>query len=226
MSRVTRRMMPTARPCNLPPARPIPPSIGPYRILALIGEGAMGIVYEAEQERPHRRVALKIIRPGIATPAMLRRFEHEYEFLGRLQHPGIAQIYEAGVAETGLRAAAVLRDGARARPPARRIRSRPRARRCASGSTLVADIADAVQHAHHRGVIHRDLKPANILVTEAGEPKVLDFGLARAAQRRAAVDGAHDGRRSGRDAELHEPRAGRRATWPSSTRAPTSTRWA
>ena len=77
-----------------------PAQIGPYRILTLIGEGAMGIVYEAEQERPHRRVALKIIRPGIATPSMLRRFEHEYEFLGRLQHPGIAQIYEAGVAES------------------------------------------------------------------------------------------------------------------------------
>src|SRR5688572_17618698 len=78
-----------------------PDRIGPFRILALIGEGAMGIVYEAEQERPRRRVALKIIRPGVATPTMLRRFEHEYEFLGRLQHPGIAQIYQAGVADTG-----------------------------------------------------------------------------------------------------------------------------
>jgi serine/threonine protein kinase len=78
-----------------------PDRIGPYRVVSLIGEGAMGIVYEAEQQLPRRRVALKIIRPGVSTPTLLRRFEHEYEFLGRLQHPGIAQIHQAGVADTG-----------------------------------------------------------------------------------------------------------------------------
>jgi eukaryotic-like serine/threonine-protein kinase len=158
-----------------------PALIGPYRVLALIGEGAMGIVYEAEQERPRRRVALKIIRPGVSTPAMLRRFEHEYEFLGRLQHDGIAQIYQAGIADTGfgpqpyfameLVRGRKLDDYARLKELDLRQRL-----------TMVAEIADAVQHAHHRGVIHRDLKPANILVTESGHPKVLDFGLARAAQ--------------------------------------------
>jgi tetratricopeptide (TPR) repeat protein/tRNA A-37 threonylcarbamoyl transferase component Bud32 len=158
-----------------------PAQIGPYRILALIGEGAMGIVYEAEQERPHRRVALKIIRPGIATPVMLRRFEHEYEFLGRLQHPGIAQIYEAGVAESiygpqPYFAMELVRG--------RRLDEYVRVRQLGVRErlSLAADIADAVQHAHHRGVIHRDLKPGNILVTDAGAPKVLDFGLARAAR--------------------------------------------
>ena len=158
-----------------------PPRIGPYRVLALIGEGAMGIVYEAEQEMPRRRVALKIIRPGVSTPTMLRRFEHEYEFLGRLQHDGIAQIYQAGIADTGfgpqpyfameLVRGRKLDDYARLKELDLRQRL-----------TMVAEIADAVQHAHHRGVIHRDLKPANILVTESGHPKVLDFGLARAAQ--------------------------------------------
>src|SRR5688572_28075947 len=77
-----------------------PARIGPFRILGLIGEGAMGIVYEAEQERPHRRVALKIVRPGIVPSDVVRRFELEYEFLGRLHHPGIAQIYQAGLADT------------------------------------------------------------------------------------------------------------------------------
>ena len=158
-----------------------PDSIGPFRILALIGEGAMGIVYEAEQERPRRRVALKIIRPGVSTAALLRRFEHEYEFLGRLQHEGIAQIYQAGIADIGfgpqpyftmeLVRGRKLDEYARIKELDLRQRL-----------TLVAEIADAVQHAHHRGVIHRDLKPANILVTESGNPKVLDFGLARAAQ--------------------------------------------
>jgi serine/threonine protein kinase len=74
-----------------------PERIGPFRILGLIGEGATGVVYEAEQERPQRRVALKIVRPGMVPASVLRRFELEYEILGRLHHPGIAQIYQAGV---------------------------------------------------------------------------------------------------------------------------------
>ena len=68
----------------------------------MIGEGGMGTVYEAEQDHPRRTVALKIIRPGVSNPRLLRRFEQESQALGRLQHPGIAQIYEAGTADTGL----------------------------------------------------------------------------------------------------------------------------
>src|SRR5262245_61669776 len=73
-----------------------PARIARYRIVRLIGEGGMGAVYEAEQEQPRRTVALKVIKPGIATPELLKRFEQESQALGRLQHPGIAQIYEAG----------------------------------------------------------------------------------------------------------------------------------
>jgi tetratricopeptide (TPR) repeat protein len=163
------------------PNQAYPDRIGPYRVLAMIGEGAMGIVYEAEQERPRRRVALKIIRPGVSTPSMLRRFEHEYEFLGRLQHDGIAQIYQAGIADTGFGPQPYF---AMELVRGRRLDEFVRIKELTLEQrlTLVAEIADAVQHAHHRGVIHRDLKPANILVTETGNPKVLDFGLARAAQ--------------------------------------------
>src|SRR5881392_3874367 len=75
--------------------------IGRYKITRLIGEGGMGAVYEAEQDQPRRTVALKVIKPGLASPALLRRFEQESHALGRLQHPGIAQIYEAGTADTG-----------------------------------------------------------------------------------------------------------------------------
>jgi tetratricopeptide (TPR) repeat protein/predicted Ser/Thr protein kinase len=162
--------------------------VGPFSIVGLIGEGAMGIVYEAEQDRPQRRVALKIVRPGMVPPAVLRRFEQEYEFLGRLHHPGIAQIYQAGIEETEYGAQPYfamelvrgkrLDEYVRTKKPALRERLE-----------LVASIADAVQHAHHRGIIHRDLKPANILVTDTGEPKILDFGIARAA--------VHDGQMTG-----------------------------
>lgn len=161
-------------------AGPHPPRIGPFRILAPIGEGAMGIVYEAEQERPSRRVALKILRPGLIPTEVMRRFELEYEFLGRLHHPGIAQIFQAGIEDTAYGAQPYF---AMELVVGRRLDEYVRAKRptLRERLLLVAAIADAVQHAHHRGIIHRDLKPANILVTDAGEPKVLDFGIARAA---------------------------------------------
>src|SRR6185503_14486666 len=74
--------------------------VGPYTILRLIGQGGMGTIFEAEQDHPRRRVALKLIRPGLMTPAMLRRFGHEADLLGRLEHSGIARIYHAGVLQT------------------------------------------------------------------------------------------------------------------------------
>src|ERR1035438_7751579 len=83
-------------------AQLLPSSIGRYRIIRLLGEGGMGTVYEAEQDQPRRLVALKVIKPGMATGEPLWRFEREAQALGRLQHPGIAQIYEASSADTGL----------------------------------------------------------------------------------------------------------------------------
>src|SRR5215472_12064453 len=79
----------------------LPATIGRYRILRLLGEGGMGVVYQAEQEQPRRTVALKVIKPGLTGPELLRRFEQESQALGRLQHPGIAQIHEAGTEDTG-----------------------------------------------------------------------------------------------------------------------------
>jgi hypothetical protein len=138
----------------------------------------MGAVYEAEQDQPRRTVALKVIKPGLASPELLRRFAQESQALGRLQHPGIAQIYEAGTADAGYGpqpyfAMEFIR-GETLRDYAQKHRLNTRRR-----LEIVAKICDAVHHAHQRGLIHRDLKPGNIIVDETGQPKILDFGVAR-----------------------------------------------
>ena len=160
------------------PARSLPAIVGRYRILRLVGEGGMGVVYEAEQEHPRRIVALKVMKPGIASPEQVRRFEHESRALGRLQHAGIAQIYEAGTADAGFGpqhyfAMEFIR-GQSLREYAQALHLNVRQR-----LELMIKICDAVHHAHQRGVIHRDLKPGNILVDASEQPKILDFGVAR-----------------------------------------------
>ncbi|MBS0196990.1 MAG: protein kinase [Planctomycetes bacterium] len=157
--------------------------IAGYTIQGVLGQGGMGIVYLARQERPRRVVALKVIRRASASPSLVRRFEHEAEVLGRLQHPGIAQIYEAGQADAGL--------GPQPFISMEFIRGKPLGEFCRTHNlpprermALVALVCDAVHHAHQRGVIHRDIKPSNVLVDESGQPKVLDFGVARDAEKR------------------------------------------
>jgi predicted Ser/Thr protein kinase len=156
-----------------------PAVIGRYRVLRLVGEGGMGVVYEAQQDHPRRTVALKVIKPGLVSPELVRRFDQESHALGRLQHPGIAQIYEAGMADTGFGPqpyfAMEFIHGANVTEYAEKHQLKTRQR-----LEILVKIADAVQHAHQRGLIHRDLKPANILIDESGQPKVLDFGVARA----------------------------------------------
>ena len=171
----------------------LPAQIGNYRIIREIGRGGMGIVYEAEQERPRRRVALKVIRTMNASPRLLQRFEREGQLLGRLRHPYIAQVFEAGTADNGegpvpfmameLVEGTTLRKYVKENQPDVSHRL-----------SLVAQICDGVGHAHANGVIHRDLKPSNIIVVDDGtswdapttmggkstSPKILDFGIARA----------------------------------------------
>lgn len=163
-------------------ASSIPQRLGRYRIVRQLGAGGAGVVFEAEQDYPQRRVALKLLRLG-DQPEMVRRFEHEARLLAQLHHPGIAQIYDAGrdtlqyASGLGIPQqymAMELIDGAPLYSYAKQAKLAPRAR-----LELVARVADAVDYAHCAGVVHRDLKPANILVDEHGQPKVLDFGVAR-----------------------------------------------
>ena len=170
-----------ARDLAMSAAPSLPPAIGRYRILRLLGEGGMGAVYEAEQEEPRRVVALKVIRLGLATPERLRRFRQESQALARLQHSGIAQIHESGTADTGF--------GPQPYFAMELIRGLPLDEYAAvhrldvrQKLATIAKICDAVQHAHERGLIHRDLKPANILVDEMGQPKILDLGVAHVTE--------------------------------------------
>lgn len=156
---------------GLPPDAEVPG----YRIVREIGRGGMGVVYEAEQRNPHRRVALKVLPTLCADEHARDLFQREVQTLAHLSHPGIATIYQAGQTESGqhffameLVKGAPLNEYCRERRLTREQRLR-----------LLLRICEAVGYAHRHGVIHRDLKPANIRVSEDGSPRLLDFGLAR-----------------------------------------------
>ncbi|NOG54550.1 MAG: serine/threonine protein kinase [Planctomycetes bacterium] len=155
------------------------PTIPGHTILRCIAVGGMGSVYEAEQRYPRRHVAIKVIRGDRVSLQLLRRFEFEAQTLARLQHQGIAQVFEAGLLERhGLQQPFFVMeyiegDSLTDYSANQQLTLRDRL-------ALIADVCDAVEHAHQKGIIHRDLKPANILVNSQGQPKILDFGVARA----------------------------------------------
>ncbi|USN99110.1 MAG: serine/threonine protein kinase [Phycisphaeraceae bacterium] len=152
-----------------------------YTIQQMLGEGGMGAVYLAEQARPRRTVALKMIRPDRVSAVALKRFDYEAQMLASLQHPGIASVYEVGSFEIDGMAVPYFAmeyiAGARSLTEYARLKDLGIRERLA----LFLKVCDAVQHGHQQGIIHRDLKPANILVDEGGEPRIIDFGVARSA---------------------------------------------
>jgi len=156
--------------------------IGHYQLLEVIGEGAFGVVWMAEQKSPvRRRVALKIVKPGMDTRAIVGRFEAERQALAMMDHPNIARVFDGGVTARG-RPYFVM-ELVHGMPftdfcDARRLTTRERL-------VLFVTVCGAVQHAHQKGIIHRDLKPSNILITEQdgrAVPKVIDFGIAKAIE--------------------------------------------
>ena len=157
----------------------LPRPFGDFQLLDVIGRGGMGVVYRAQQRTPDRIVALKVIRAGMMSASMLDRFRYEADLLARLQHPGIAQIFEAGAVQSGRSNqpyfAMEFVSGRAIDSFATHHNLNLRLR-----LELFAKVCDAVHHAHQKGVIHRDLKPGNILVDATGQPKILDFGVARA----------------------------------------------
>ena len=185
-----------------PPAgvrRPSPPTgpdpllgqrVGRYRVKSVIASGGMGTVYLAEQEQPKRDVALKVMRAGIASRSALRRFEYESQILAHLRHPNIAQVYEAGThSPSQEEGESVPYFAMEYIPNAKPITTYAADHNLTTKQRLelFGQVCDAVHHGHQKGIIHRDLKPANILVDSSGEPKVIDFGVARATDSDVAV---------------------------------------
>ena len=161
-----------------------PERIGVYRILDTLGEGGMGIVYLAEQERPlRRRVALKVIKVGMDTREVIGRFEAERQALALMDHPNIAQVYDAGATEDG-RPFFVMEH-----VPGIPITDYCDKHLLSTGARLelFVQVCLAVQHAHQKGIIHRDIKPSNVFVMLQDShpvPKVIDFGVAKATHQR------------------------------------------
>ena len=158
--------------------------IGHYKLLQQIGQGGFGVVFMAEQFEPVRRkVALKIVKPGLDTKEVIARFEAERQALALMDHPNIATVFDAGTTDLG-RPYFVME----------LVRGIPITDYCDQANlaprerlALFVSVCQAVQHAHQKGIIHRDIKPRNILVTlHDGKPvvKVIDFGIAKAADHR------------------------------------------
>ncbi len=169
-------------------AEPQPASIGPYRVLRLLGRGGFGRVYLAEESHPQRLVAVKVMRP-LHGPSEARRFEFEAQALARLEHPGIARVYACGTdAALGQVPYIAMEyvDG-----PTIDALVRDLALDTSARLRLLIALCRAVAHAHLHGVLHRDLSPKNILVDRQGQPKIVDFGLAKPLERSGDMRSLH-----------------------------------
>lgn len=157
---------------------------GGFKIEGLLGRGAMGTVYLAEQQNPKRHVALKVMNAERMNETRLRRFDLETESLAKLKHPGIATIYESGRAEIGGRDFPYF---AMEYVQGKELDQYSAALGLRGRVELLTTVCQAIEHAHLRGVVHRDLKPANVVVDDDGRARVLDFGVAKSAEQGAGV---------------------------------------
>ena len=170
------------------PVGQAPAKIGPYRLRQRLGEGGFGVVYVADQEAPIRRqVAVKVLKPGMGSAEVIARFEQERQALALMDHPHIATVLDAGTTADG-RPYFVME----------LVRGEAITAYCDAGRLAIADrlhlfvqVCQAVQHAHHKGVIHRDIKPGNVLVCggdEGPQVKVIDFGIAKAVAAKLSAE--------------------------------------
>ena len=164
--------------------------VGPYRLEGVLGSGGMGTVYRARRDDAHyeRAVALKVIRPGLYTEEVLRRFRAERQILASLEHPRIARLYDGGLTADGRPYFAM-----------ELVEGTPLDRYCEAETLpvearlrLFEKAVEAVAEAHRRLVVHRDLKPSNVLVTDAGEPMLLDFGIAKLLEAEESTGGTKE----------------------------------
>ena len=169
------------------------PLIGPYQLMEKIGEGGMGVVYVARQQKPIRRtVALKLIKPGMDSKQVVARFEAERQALAMMNHSNIAKVLDAGTTESGLPYFVM-----------ELVKGTPITEYCDAHKLdlqqrleLFIKVCEAVQHAHQKGIIHRDLKPSNVLVEledVRSVPKVIDFGVAKATQQPLVENAVYTG---------------------------------
>ncbi|MCA9297745.1 MAG: serine/threonine protein kinase, partial [Phycisphaerales bacterium] len=177
---------------DVPPTMPFEPDgsdpdaligerVGAYRLDEIVGRGGFGVVYRAEQLEPVRRtVAFKVIRPGMDSSQVVRRFEAERQALALMNHDHVAKVFDAGTTPRG-RPYVVMEY----------VDGRPLTRHCDEDSLSIDDrlrlfieVCDAIQHAHAKGIVHRDIKPNNVLVREDGVVKVIDFGIAKALEQK------------------------------------------
>lgn len=173
---------------DLPADDSLPERIGPYRVLRQIGKGGMGVVYQVAQDEPvERTLALKLIKVGMDTREVIARFQSERQALALMNHPSIAQVFDAGATEQG-------------RPwfAMEYVSGIPITKYCDQNRLPIRErlelfvrVCEGLQHAHQKGIIHRDIKPSNVLVTSldgAPAPKIIDFGVAKATSRRLTED--------------------------------------
>jgi len=156
---------------------PLPAAIGSYRVISMLGEGAFGAVYLGEQQRPARKVAIKLLRPGLLSRSAARRFAQEPEIMALLQHPTIARVLAVENTSDSAGTPYFVLEFIDGLPLIEHAESQSLSLK--ARLELFIEVCSGIQHAHSHGVMHRDIKPGNILVTRDGHPKILDFGVAR-----------------------------------------------
>ncbi len=184
-------------PASLPRSSSTPERIGPFKILSVLGEGGMGFVYLAQQEKPvRRRVALKVVKLGMDSRQILARFEAERQALAMMDHPNVARVFEAGATDTGQ--PYFVMEYVKGVP----ISDYCNTHRPSTVERLgfFTQVCEAIQHAHQKGIIHRNVKPSNVLVSVKEDkpvPKVIDFGVAKITDSDIAVTTRAGGREAG-----------------------------